>query len=128
MDDTTYTISEVAADFNVTKRTIRYYEEIGLLNPKRNAGGQRIYEKKELTQLQLIFRGKKYGFQLDEIKEMILLFEKDPTGRVQLVRTIEYGEEKVEEVIERIAELTAIKQEMEHLLIEFKNRLKKMEG
>src|SRR5690625_621069 len=85
----TYSITELAHAFGVTTRTLRYYEELGLLAPKRSEGGQRIFTKKEYTQLILIFRGKKFGFQLDEIKEMIQLFDRDRTGKKQLERTID---------------------------------------
>ncbi|MBR7554128.1 MerR family transcriptional regulator [Allobacillus sp. GCM10007491] len=123
----TYSIAEVADRFGVSHRTIRYYEEVGLIHPKRTATGQRIFTKKELTQLQLIFRGKKYGFKLDEIKEMVLLFEEDPTGREQLKRTIEYGEEKIAEVTKRLNELEQLKKEMEMFLDTFRNDLTKLE-
>lgn len=113
--------------FNVSTRTIRYYEEIGLLKPERNQNGYRIYGKKEKIQLQLIFRGKKYGFSLDEIKDMILLFDEDPTGREQLKKTIEYGERKVQEVTQSIEELMSLKNEMEKFLGEFKKMLADLE-
>lgn len=121
-----YTISEVASNFDVSNRTLRYYEEVGLLKPKRSESGQRQYSKKEITQLQLIFRGKKYGFQLDEIKEMILLFEEDPSGKEQLKRTIKYGENKINEVTERIDELVGVRREMEQLVSDFQQNLRKM--
>ncbi|WP_017187529.1 MerR family transcriptional regulator [Alkalibacillus haloalkaliphilus] len=122
-----YSISELAAQFNVSTRTIRYYEEVGLLQPKRNKSGHRQFTKKEMTQLQLIFRGKKYGFNLDEIKEMVLLFEEDPTGKEQLKRTIEYGEDKIHEVSKRIQELEQMKNEMEQFLQVFQDELNKLE-
>lgn len=115
----TYSISELAKQFNISTRTIRYYEEIGLLAPKRRENGRRIFSKREKIRLQLIFRGKKYGFQLDEIREMLELFQIDRTGKKQLKRTIEYGEEKIMEVNERIAELEEIRGEMEQLLVMF---------
>ncbi|GAB3805816.1 MerR family transcriptional regulator [Virgibacillus kimchii] len=121
----TYSISELAERFGITTRTIRYYEELGLLHPKRTEGGQRIFSKRESTRLRLIFRGKKYGFSLDEIREMIELFDVDPSGKKQLLRTIEYGREKVEEVTERIDELVTIRSEMEKMLEDFEERLNK---
>src|SRR5699024_1918860 len=105
----TYSISELAKQFGITTRTIRYYEELGLLHPKRSEGGQRIFSRREITRLRLIFRGKKYGFSLEEIREMIQLFDVDPTGKKQLLRTIEYGKERIEEVTERIDELVRIR-------------------
>ncbi|CAM3895477.1 MerR family transcriptional regulator [Mesobacillus thioparans] len=118
-----YCISDLAREFGVTTRTIRYYEELGLLNPERSEGGRRIYSSSELARLKLVIRGKRFGFSLEEIKEMILLFDEDRTGEKQLKRTIEYGEEKLAEVNERICELVEIKEEIEKLMIEFKGRL-----
>ena len=123
----TYSISELAKQFNISTRTIRYYEEIGLLAPKRRENGRRIFSKREKIRLQLIFRGKKYGFQLEEIREMLQLFQIDRTGKKQLKRTIEYGEEKIMEVNERIAELEEIRGEMEQLLVMFQKKLKELE-
>ena len=124
----TYTISELASYFNVTTRTIRYYEELGLLTPERSKSGQRVFSKKEKTRLILIFRGKKYGFQLEEIKEMVELFDQDPSGKRQLEKTIEYGEEKVEEVSNRIHELTEMRDEMQSLMEEFRQKLNRLKG
>jgi DNA-binding transcriptional MerR regulator len=118
-----YTISDLAGEFGVTTRTIRYYEELGLLNPERSEGGRRIYSSREHTQLKLVLRGKRFGFSLDEIKEMVLLFDEDRTGEKQLMRTIEYGCERLAEVNERIAELTEIKEEIEGQLSDFNRKL-----
>lgn len=118
------TIAEVAAEFDVTTRTIRYYEEIGLLVPGRTTGNRRVFSKSDVARLKLIFRGKRYGFSLGEIKEMILLFDEDRSGKKQLKRTIEYGEEKVAEIEEVIAEFQALKAEMEVLMEQFKQKLK----
>ncbi|WP_335871018.1 MerR family transcriptional regulator [Bacillus sp. 2205SS5-2] len=109
------TISQLAKDFSLSSRTLRYYEELELLAPKRESG-RRIYRKKDVTRLKLIIRGKKYGFSLDEIKEMVLLFDQDPTGKQQLDLTIQYGEKKVSQIANRISELDKIKREMEERL------------
>ncbi|MBU5267082.1 MerR family transcriptional regulator [Virgibacillus proomii] len=124
----TFAIQEIAERFGVTTRTIRYYEEIGILQPRRTNGGQRVFTKKEIAQLQLIFRGKKFGFSLEEIREMIRLFDEDPTGKQQLKRTIEYGYRKVEEVAERINELEEVRAEMEKYIITFQKKLAELEG
>ncbi|MEI3598401.1 MerR family DNA-binding transcriptional regulator [Oceanobacillus sp. SE10311] len=123
----TYSIAELAEEFGITTRAIRYYEELGLLKPERTEAGQRIFSSKERGRLKLIFRGKRYGFQLDEIREMIQLFDLDRTGRKQLERTIEYGKGKIEEVTERIEELLRIRSEMEQLLEEFQTKLNELE-
>lgn len=121
-----YTISQVADQFDVTPRTLRYYEELGMLQPKRGGnGGQRIYSNKELARIKLILRGKQLGFSLEEIKEMIGLFEVDPSGRKQLERSIQYGEKRIEEVERKIQDLAMIKKELESLRDDFLNRLNK---
>lgn len=122
------TTQQVADQFQVTQRTIRYYEELGLINPERNSGGRRLFSPKDLTRLGLVFRGKKYGFQLEEIKEMIHLFDQDPSGVRQLERTLDYGKEKVREVDIRIEELVKLKAEMNQWLAKFEEELKERRG
>lgn len=121
-------ITEVAQAYDVSTRTIRYYEELGLLKPDRTAGNRRIYPKAEVVKLRLILRGKRYGFTLDEIKEMILLFDKDRTGIKQLERTIDFGNEKIGQVEAKIQELTEMKMEMEQLLMQFAEKLTNLKG
>lgn len=120
-------IREVAEEFDLTTRTLRYYEEIGLLSPKKTETNQRLYDKKEIAKIKLIERGKRYGFNLNEIKEMILLFDIDRSGKVQLKRTIEYGKEKMNEINERITELQEIKKEIKQLEKLFQQRIKEIE-
>ncbi|KFZ42042.1 MerR family transcriptional regulator [Anoxybacillus flavithermus] len=123
-----YTISQLAEQFDISTRTIRYYEERGLISPIRTESGQRLYTKKDRAVLKLILRGKRFGFSLEEIHEMISLFDNDRTGRKQLEKTIAYGEQKLKEVTERIEDLMQLKQEMESILADFRERLQKMEG
>ena len=85
-------------EFNSTHRTLRYYEEIGLLHPSYTESGRRRYSHKDRTRLYLIQRGKNLGFHLQEIKEMIDLFTLDRTGEKQLQKTIEYGNQKILEL------------------------------
>jgi DNA-binding transcriptional MerR regulator len=122
-----YTISQLAEQFDISTRTIRYYEERGLISPIRTESGQRLYTKKDRAVLKLILRGKRFGFSLEEIHEMISLFDKDRTGRKQLEKTIKYGEQKLKEVTERIDDLLQLKHEMETILQDFKTRLREME-
>ncbi|MUK88992.1 MerR family transcriptional regulator [Ornithinibacillus sp. L9] len=127
-DKGTYSISDIAKQFGITTRTVRYYEELGLIHPERSAGGQRVFTRKEQIRLQLVFRGKKYGFSLEEIREMIQLFDRDPTGKQQLQKTIEYGKGKIEEVSNRIEDLVRIRTEMERLLEDFQTKLDELES
>ncbi|MFD1031260.1 MerR family transcriptional regulator [Metaplanococcus flavidus] len=122
------TIREAADEFGMTTRTIRYYEELGMLKPERLENGQRVYSNAEIAKLKLIDRGKKYGFTLDEIKEMVLLFDVDRSGKKQLERTIEYGRKQIGIMEERIEELETMKIEMEFLLDEFSMKLENLKG
>ncbi|WP_396266082.1 MerR family DNA-binding transcriptional regulator [Halobacillus salinarum] len=122
------TIAESAEEFGVSQRTIRYYEEIGLLHPERTAANKRLYSKAEMAKLKLIFRGKRYGFSLEEIKEMVLLFDQDRTGKKQLEVTVDYGRKRIAEIEATIAEFQEMKQEMEALLTQFENKLNQFEG
>jgi DNA-binding transcriptional MerR regulator len=120
-----FTITQLAKEFQVSTRTIRYYEELGLIKPERTEGNQRVFSKREHARLRLIIRGKRYGFQLEEIKEMVVLFDEDRTGEKQLEKTIEYGTKKVEEVENRIRELTELKEEMQRMLRDFTEKIDK---
>lgn len=124
----TFAISELAEEFDISTRTIRYYEELDLIHPSRTESGHRIYTRKDRARLRLILRGKRFGFSLDEIAEMITLFDRDRTGEKQLEVTIEYGKKKLEEVEEKIQDMVALKKEMEDLLNDFQNRLNKIRG
>ena len=118
-----YTISQLSNEFDISTRTIRYYEERGLISPKKTPSGVRKYTKKDRTRLKLIMRGKRLGFTIEEIKEMLELFDKDRTGRSQLERTIEYCRKKEEAVKLKIAELEEIRREIHDVLMDFEKRL-----
>ena len=125
MEDNLYSISSLAKKYNISTRTIRYYEELGLLNPIRdNNTHHRVYTKSDRARLKLILRGKRFGFPLDEIKEMIELFDIDKTGVKQIKRTIEYGDRKLLELDDRINELCELKEEILNVKMEL---LKKLE-
>ena len=79
----TWTITELAQEFDVTTRTIRFYEDKGLIAPER-LKQRRIYHPRDRVRLQLVMRGKRLGFSLDEIQEMIDLYDADPTESTQL--------------------------------------------
>lgn len=76
---TTYSISELAKEFDVTTRTIRFYEQKGLLNPKRE-GQTRIYSPKDRVRLMLTLRGKRLGFTLDESKQLFDMYDSTNQG------------------------------------------------
>ncbi len=76
-------IAELARDFDITTRTIRFYEDQGLITPRR-AGQRRVYAPRDRVRLKLIMRGKRLGFSLEEIREIIDIYDVDPTERTQL--------------------------------------------
>jgi len=89
----TYSISNLASEFDVTTRTIRFYEEKGLLNPERE-GTRRIYTAADRTKLRLILRGKRLGLSLDESAEIILMYGTPGNNRKQLETLIAKIQEK----------------------------------
>ena len=84
----TYSISDLSREFGVTTRTIRYYEDQGLLNPKR-AGVNRIFSTRDRVRLKLALRGKRLGFSLAEIRELFELYDVSRDERRQLEQFLE---------------------------------------
>jgi len=84
--DRTYSISELAREFDITPRTIRYYEAEGLIAPLRE-GQKRIYSARDRVRLALVLRGKRLGFSLAEAKEVIDLYA-TPQGEAGQLRTM----------------------------------------
>ena len=78
-----YTISQLAKEFGVTTRTIRYYEDQGLLSPKRD-GVNRVFQNRDRIRLKLALRGKRLGFSLAEIRELFELYDVSRDERRQL--------------------------------------------
>jgi DNA-binding transcriptional MerR regulator len=79
----TYGIAELAEEFGVTTRTIRFYEDCGLITPLRERH-RRVYRPRDRVRLKLIMRGKRLGFSLEEIREMIDMYDVDRTQIAQL--------------------------------------------
>ncbi len=80
---TTYTISDLANEFAVTTRTIRFYEAEGMISPERD-GQRRIFSVRDRTRLKLILRGKRIGFTLAEIRDIIDMYDSHPGEAGQL--------------------------------------------
>jgi len=79
----TFSISQLAREFDITTRAIRFYEDEGLLTPRRR-GQTRIYALRDRTRLKLILRGKRLGFSLQEIAEMVTMYDAPPGEAGQL--------------------------------------------
>lgn len=111
----TYTITELAREFDITPRAIRFYEDQGLISPKREgAGGRtRIYSARERTRLKLTLRGKRLGLTLSEIKSLVDMYESPKDSSVQMKRfltvlarhreTLEQQREDIEVTLAEIA-------------------------
>ena len=78
-----FTITELAAEFDVTPRAIRFYEDVGLLHPQR-AGRNRVYSQRERTRLKLTLRGKRLGLSLQEIKQLVDMYDSPSDTAPQL--------------------------------------------
>ncbi|WP_284619724.1 MerR family transcriptional regulator [Aquabacterium humicola] len=82
-DDRTFTITELAQEFDITPRAIRFYEDVGLLSPSR-AGRNRVYTQRDRTRLKLTLRGKRLGFSLTEIRQLVTMYESPSDTAPQL--------------------------------------------
>ncbi len=109
----TYTISDLASEFDVTTRTIRFYEEKGFLKPARE-GTRRIYSPSDRTKLRLILRGKRLGLSLDESAEIVLMYGSPRNNRKQL-------EKLVVRIREKQVELKSQQQDLEFMLLDLRN-------
>ena len=81
--DISFSISDLAREFGVTTRAIRFYEDEGLLSPSRS-GRQRVYTSRDHVRLKLIVRGKRLGFSLSEVREIIEMYDLDSGESGQL--------------------------------------------
>lgn len=106
----TWTIREVAEEFDVTHRTVRHYEELGLITPERR-GTTRLYHRRDRTRLGLILRGKRLGFPLEEIRTIIDLYDAPRGRRSQL-------EYVLGQIDERRADLEQRRKDLEDALTE----------
>jgi DNA-binding transcriptional MerR regulator len=84
----TYTITELAREFDITPRTIRFYEDQGLISPKREGSGGRVrvYGARDRTRLKLTLRGKRLGLTLSEIKDLVDMYDSPKDSSAQLQR------------------------------------------
>ena len=108
----TFTISELAKEFGVTTRTIRYYEDQGLLSPARD-GVNRVFSNRDRVRLKLALRGKRLGFSLGEIRELFELYDVSRDEQRQL-------EEFLDRLERRRAILEQQREDIEVMLNDFK--------
>lgn len=117
----TLTIGELARELDVTTRTIRYYEERGLIAPERSEGGQRVYGRRERGRLKLILRAKTAGFDLTEIREVLDIYDILPSGKaekVQAGKLMGMSRRRIAELNAKIVELTQLRDMLtDHLAV-----------
>jgi DNA-binding transcriptional MerR regulator len=115
---TTYSISDFAAEFEVTTRTIRHYEEKGMLKPKRN-GQQRIYSNADRILLELILRGKRIGFSLNEIKHILDLYNLPKGKQIQKKFLLDKVKDRQQQLLEQKQLIDEMLQEISQLISRF---------
>ena len=108
----TYSISELAHEFDVTPRTIRYYEDEGLLTPQRE-GQTRIYSHKDKIRLKLTLRGKRLRFSLAEIRELFDMYDTDKSSKTQLHSMIQLIDEKRDALRQQLEDIQMVMAELE---------------
>ena len=113
----TWTIAQVAQEFGVTHRTVRHYEELGLISPERR-GTTRVYHRRDRTRLGLILRGRRLGFPLEEIRTIIDLYDVPRGRRGQLEYVLAQIDERRADLEQRRRDLDAALSE----LTEFERR------
>ena len=127
----TWGIAELAEEFGVTTRTIRFYEDKDLISPERR-GQRRVYHLRDKVRLQLIMRGKRLGFSLGEIRAMVDLYDSDPTEVSQLRLFLDKLRERKdllttqrEDIEQVLTEIAAREAQCELLLSEKQTRAKR---
>src|SRR5687768_4103015 len=119
-----FSIGDLAREFDVTPRAIRFYEDQGLLAPRR-AGQRRIYTPRDRTRLKLTLRGKRLGLTLSEIRELIDMYEPGRDERPQLERFLAVLEAHKASLLQQQADLEAQLSELQAFEKRIRKRLKR---
>ncbi|MEO1199108.1 MAG: MerR family DNA-binding transcriptional regulator [Pseudomonadota bacterium] len=117
-----YTITELTREFDVTTRTLRFYEDEGMLSPIRK-GRQRLYSPAQRTRLKLILRGKRLGFSLSEIREIVDMYREPPGETGQLWLLIDKIAERRVELLQKRHDIEATLSDLEGVEMGCRSRL-----
>jgi DNA-binding transcriptional MerR regulator len=116
VDEPLYSIGDLASEFAISTRAIRFYEIKGLITPRR-VGANRVYTKRDRARLKLILRGKRLGFSLDEVAEYLNLYDADPHQMAQtrmLLQKVEMAigglEQKRQDIEKTLDELRELRE------------------
>ncbi len=107
-----YSISDLAREFGVTTRSIRFYEDRGLLTPARR-GQQRIFSEGQRVRLMLILRGKRMGFSLEECRQLIDLYDPGSGNRLQLQKLQAKIAERRAELAQKLQDIQTTQRELD---------------
>ena len=113
-NETTCSIGELSREFDITPRSIRFYEEQELLSPKRT-GQNRIYDNKDRVRLKLILRGKRLGFSLAEIKTLFEMYDSNPNSAVQLGTMLEMTKQKRAVLTQQLEDIQMLMNELDEV-------------
>ena len=113
MTETRLSFKEMCAKFDVTPRTLRYYEYIELLFPERE-GHSRFYTSREQARMKLILRGRRWGFSLEDIRQWLLIYEKEGT-EPQMRTFVSYADRQLTELEEQRRQLEETMDELRRL-------------
>lgn len=113
MQEQRLNFKEMCARFDVTPRTLRYYEYIELLMPEKE-GRARYYGSRELARMTLILRGRKFGFSLEEIRQWLLIYDQEGT-EVQLNAFVQMADSKMRDLVEQRVQLDETIKDLESL-------------
>lgn len=109
-----YAIAELANEFGISTRAIRFYEAKGLISPER-VGGTRVFRRRDRARLTLILRGKRLGFSLKEIQEYLALYDADPGQAAQTSRLIELIDDRLNLLQAQMADIKTTVEELEKI-------------
>ncbi len=127
MNKPNFTISDLAREFDITTRAIRFYEDKGLLAPRRE-GRNRIYSAGDRARLSLILRGKRVGFSLDEIGEMLNLYKLDEGNATQLAVALKRFQARIQVLQKQRQDIDDAISELEDGCTEVRRMLSEREG
>ncbi|HEY3181148.1 MAG TPA: MerR family DNA-binding transcriptional regulator [Casimicrobiaceae bacterium] len=125
--DATYSISDLAREFALTTRAIRFYEDSGLVSPRRN-GRARIYGERERVRIKLILRGKRLGLALSEIRELLDLYEVARNERAQISKFLALLSDRRARLLQQKDDIDAVLAEIDGIERDCRRRLKDEEA
>lgn len=122
MPDDLMTIRQMCDTFGVTPRTLRFYEARELIFPERR-GQHRLYDRRDRARLTLILRGKRFGFSLEQMRQLLEIYEPGGHNRTQIAATLAVGRERLADMEHQHAELSEAIAELKSQIVDAEARL-----